>query len=125
MANGVDGEAEGGEAACYLPLLNESGDLADPRMLIRLAGANAPNDHVRVVRIGGAEPSSPADPLAPLAGETTQAYRERLEMPKCRTAAWGIILAMEDEPIAIEFADEKQRAGYGPILVNYLRSLIE
>lgn len=116
---GVDGEAEGGEAACYLPLVGEHGEIADPRALIRLGGGQGTDTPIPVIH------ASLLSELLPRAGESVEAYRGRLETPPCRTAAWRIILAAGDEPFAIDLGNESDQKRCGPILVAYLRSLID
>lgn len=115
----VDGEAEGGEATCYLPLVGEHGEIADPRTLIQLAQGEEKDSAIPVVHRGLLRE------LMPRIGESIEAYGSRLETPVCRTAAWGIVLAAGDEPFAIDLGNQSVQERYGPILVACLRSLIE
>jgi hypothetical protein len=119
MADGVDAEAEGGEAACYLPMTGEQGELPDPRILIQLArsGVDGPSIPVIHGRFLGA--------LLPHPEESVEEYSERLQSAICRTAAWGIILSAGDRPVAIDLGDASHQECYCPVLIAYLRSLIE
>lgn len=119
MGDGVDAGAEGGEAACYLPMVGEQGEIADPRGLIQLARKDASRQSVPVLHRGL------LDALLPCPGESIEEYRARLEAPTCRTAAWAIILAARDRPFAIDLGDQSDQERYGPVLVEYLRSLVE
>lgn len=118
MEDGVDAEAEGGEAACYLPLVGEQGEITDPRRLIQLARKDANRQLVPVLHRGS------LDALLPHSGESIEEYRARLESPICRTAAWGIILSAGDKPFAIDLGNPSDQERCGPVLVEYLRSLV-
>lgn len=121
----ADGGAEGGEVACYLHLLDADGEMPDARSMIRLVGEGVAPAARRVVHLTDRSGADVSTHLVPGPGETAEEYACRLETPVCRTAAWGLVLAAQDQPIDLDFGDEIVRGKYGPILLSYLRALIE
>ena len=75
----------GGEVVCYLGQLDETGAQIDPRDRVRLAsGVGDDGTCLRIpITRGG-----PFEELVLGVREGIEHYRERLEEPACRTAAW-------------------------------------
>ncbi len=109
-------EDEGGETVCYLSQVDDMGTIANPRERVRTGNQNSLGA-TRVV-VPGARWTA----LAPDAGETLSEYRERLEGPAERTAAWSIGLLALDEPVFLDASGVDPQ--YVETLAEYIRALI-
>lgn len=117
----------GGESACFLHRLDDSGLLVEPRHLIRLDPSPEVSTTPDVIarHSGSSFDSKTSFPaLAPLAEESTQQYRARLETAEARTSAWRLALLTVDGPVTVRIDGSQGKEAYAEILLNYLRGLI-
>lgn len=111
-------EELGGEAACYLSHADLCGRIltAEDRISI---GRNVEGATSVVI-----DRTAPAiGVLAPRLDESIEQYRERLEHPAERTAAWVVALRAMDAPLRLVTGDDVD-GGHLQALQEYLHTLI-
>lgn len=121
----------GGETSCFLPSLDTFGNVPDPRTIIRAAQPHEiqAGNALRVALDPDGLQEQTYDEicseLAPRADESVHDYRERLEGPVCRTAAWRLVLRAQDQNVAVVTRANDRSMGHVHVLLTYLRGLME
>lgn len=112
-------EDMGGEATCYLSRADPSGRILSPED--RIGIRRNVEDAIPVVIDRNAETIGV---LASGRDESIEQYRERLERPAERTAAWVVVLRAMDAPVRLVSGDDVDQE-HLQALQEYLHTLIQ
>ncbi|MBV9281038.1 MAG: hypothetical protein JOZ41_13230 [Chloroflexi bacterium] len=116
---------EAGEAPCFLNELDDAGELADPRHLIRWEPVPAGGDRdSRTVVVRRGDEVHAVSELAPRPSESLDDYRVRLQLPEGRTAAWRVALMTDEGPIAVGVRGLEEDDPRAREMLRILRALI-